>query len=142
MEQASLDVGPFLAAVAAWAAARGDIAAVALVGSHARGAATAESDIDLVVLTPDAAKYLNDHSWATAFGAVERASVEDYGAVTSLRVHFADGLETEFGFAAPDWAQPPLDAGTAEVVRGGLRALYDPHGLLAELASPPIESGG
>jgi predicted nucleotidyltransferase len=36
-----------------WAKAQPTIYAVALVGSHARGTARADSDIDLIVLTTD-----------------------------------------------------------------------------------------
>jgi hypothetical protein len=45
--------------------------------------------------------------------------------VTSLRVRYADGLEVEFGFAAPDWAAAPLDAGTRRVLEGGVRVVFD-----------------
>ena len=38
---------------ASWASTRGDVAALALVGSWARGAPRADSDVDLVLLTVD-----------------------------------------------------------------------------------------
>ena len=43
-------VARLILSVQAWAAARPDVLGVALVGSHARGAATPESDVDLVIV--------------------------------------------------------------------------------------------
>ena len=120
-------------AVAAWAVAQPDVAGAALVGSHARGEARPDSDVDFVILTDDSARYTAVHDWAAAFGRVTSTSVEDWGRVRSVRVHYVDGLEAEFGFAAPDWASTPCDAGTRDVVDGGFRILADPAGLLAAL---------
>jgi predicted nucleotidyltransferase len=122
-----------LAVVCEWARSEPRVAAVALVGSWARGAARPDSDVDLVVLTPSPDDFLRDAGFAGRFGRVERSSVEDFGRVTSLRVHYAGGRELEFGFATPDWAATPLDEGTRRVAAGGLRALHDPCGLLDAL---------
>jgi predicted nucleotidyltransferase len=123
-----------LAAVCEWARGEPRVAAVALVGSWARGAARPDSDVDLVVLTavPDA--FLGDAGFADRFGRVAQRSVECFGRVTALRVHYAGGPELELGFATPDWAAAPLDAGTRRVAADGLRALFDPGGLLDALS--------
>jgi hypothetical protein len=134
-------VSVFLDALSAWAAQQPGIAAAALVGSQARGEAAPGSDVDLVILGDEQA-LLADCGWAGQFGDIRQLGLEDYGAVTSLRVHYATGsgiaggLEVEYGIANPSWAQPPLDPGTAEVVEGGRRILHDPQGLLARLANP------
>ena len=61
---------------------------------------------------------------------------EDWGRLRSVRVHYFAGLEVEFGFVSSDWASTdPVEAGTKQVVQGGLRPLYDPHGLLRRLAA-------
>jgi tRNA nucleotidyltransferase (CCA-adding enzyme) len=57
-----------LRAVAAWAAAEPRVAAVALVGSHARGAARPDSDVDLVVLADEVEAFVSDASWVSSFG--------------------------------------------------------------------------
>lgn len=124
-------VDALLAAAAAWARARPDVVALALVGSHARDAARPDSDVDLVVLCRDPAALLADRSWARRFGPVARETVEDWGAVTSLRVAYDGGPEVEYGLARPSWAALPLDPGTRRVAADGLRALHDPAGLLA-----------
>ena len=107
---------------------RNSVLAVILVGSHARGAARPDSDVDLVILTPEQPAWFRDTTWAAGLGAVVRMSEEDWGAVRSLRVWYADGNEVEFGFAAPSWLDSPLDAGTGRVLDDGYRILHDPSG--------------
>jgi predicted nucleotidyltransferase len=125
----------FLAAVSEWAAGNALVYAVALVGSHGRGEATPDSDIDLVIVG-DAPALLGDAGWVQHFGVVRQLAVEDYGVVTSLRVHYAAGagvaagLEVEYGIAGKSWAQLPLDPGTAAVMHSGFKGVYDPVGLL------------
>ncbi len=53
-------ISSFLTQVSDWAARQPDILALALVGSHARGAATETSDVDLVILAQDPSRYLED----------------------------------------------------------------------------------
>ena len=78
---------------------------------------------------------VDDLSWCEAFGEVTVRSVEHWGAVTSVRVVYEDGLEVELGLAGVAWASTdPVDAGTARVVRDGFRILFDPTGALAQLA--------
>lgn len=121
-----------LDAVVDWVRVQPDACGLALVGSHARDTARPESDIDLVILTPRASDYVAATDWAMRFGVVDRIDVEPYGALTSVRVHYAGGPEVEYGFAAPSWADAPLDAGTREVLRDGVRILWDRDGVLAE----------
>jgi predicted nucleotidyltransferase len=121
----------FLNAFVAWASAQRDIEGVALVGSYARGAARDDSDIDLIVLTDQFPKYLEDLQWTELFGLVEKAQTEDYGNLTSIRVWYQNGREVEYGFTTPDWAAVPLDAGTEEVMRGGMIVLFERGDLLS-----------
>ena len=115
----------FLAAVVQWAAAQSDVSAVILVGSHARGAATASSDVDLLLLTSCPEKYLQDTGWARKFGNVGQEQVENWGKVTSLRVWYSNGQEVEYGLTTPEWAAPPMDEGTRRVVADGIKVLFD-----------------
>lgn len=119
-----------LDAVVTWAQARSDVVAVGLAGSHARGTAQSSSDVDLVVVVDDPTALLDDDEWLAHFGDVTSVVDEDWGAVQSRRVHFREGAEVEFGLTTPAWADLPLDAGTAHVVRDGFRVLHDPDGVL------------
>ena len=121
----------FLNAVTRWASTQPDIQAVALVGSYARNAATDSSDIDLVLLTYQPGKYLDDTEWLGQFGSVEKQQREYYGIVTSLRVWYADGREVEYGITTPAWAALPFDAGTQQVIQDGMKILFERDALLS-----------
>jgi uncharacterized protein len=126
-------------AVCDWARGRTDVVAVALVGSHARGAARPDSDVDFVVVTTEpefyrAAAWPAQIVWPSG-GSVRPAWADAaYGALWARHLELTDGTRVEVGFAAPAWARVrPVDAGTAAVVRGGCEVLWDPSGLLATL---------
>ena len=106
------------------------VTGLALIGSYARDEARADSDIDLILLTPDPQAYIRHSDWIKSFGRVKSYQVEDWGLVTSLRAFYEDGLEVEFGLASPEWAKIPLDPGTSEVISGGMQILFDREGLL------------
>ena len=133
MKSCAVDVKVFLDKFSGWASLRPDIEGVALVGSYARDVADEKSDVDLIILTKQPESYLNDPSWASGFGEVGERKVENWGRLKSLRVFYRDGLEVEYGFALPDWADIPVDTGTHRVVRGGMKILFDPRGLLTRL---------
>ena len=116
-----------------WAELRDDILGLALVGSHARGEARPDSDIDFLVLCADPARYLAHPEWVSAFGEVASLAFEDWGKVQSIRVHYQDGPEVEFGIAGTDWIAVPPDEGTAEVLRAGCIVLFDRDGLIERL---------
>jgi len=117
-------------AVALWAENHVDIVSVALVGSHARGNARVDSDVDLVLQCASPARYLGDLSWISEFGVAKDVSVEDYGVVQSVRVFYEDGPEVEYGITSSEWATLPLDEGTLKVLRDGVKVLLDRDGSL------------
>ena len=118
-------VDAFLNKVIAWAQHQPEVVAVALVGSHARGTAREDSDIDLVLLTKTPHTFLINTNWVVAFGEPIRQEIEDWGKVTSIRVWYAEGYEVEFGIAGMNWASDPSDEGDARVVKDGIRILYE-----------------
>jgi predicted nucleotidyltransferase len=126
-------VADFLDRVTAWVAHQPTIAGMALVGSHARGAARPDSDIDLVLLCEEPHAYLAHTSWIYHFGAVARCHTEAWGVVTSLRVYYTEGFEVAFGMTTLAWAAVPVDPGTRHVVSHGMRMLWDREGLLGRL---------
>ncbi|MCA9726230.1 MAG: nucleotidyltransferase domain-containing protein [Candidatus Eisenbacteria bacterium] len=128
------DVAILLRAVVDWATETPAVVGVAVVGSHARGTARPDSDVDLVLICDDPARILTG-DWIWRFGAVRSVAHEDYGALQSLRVFFDGDLEVEFGITGRNWAALPLDPGTRSVIMGGVRILYDPDGLLHRATS-------
>jgi len=125
-------VNDFLKAISDWAEAQPDIHALALVGSYARGSEQQGSDIDLIMIASNPMKYiLEDCTWVNLFGIVEKFRPEDYGRVISLRVHYKEGLEVEFGITDESWAQSPLDPGTEQVISDGMRVLYEEGNILS-----------
>jgi streptomycin adenylyltransferase len=126
-------IDQFLTDLRQWAEQQEDVAGVLLVGSHARGQAREDSDVDVVLLALNPERYLEDRSWVGQFGAVARVEEEDWGRVTSLRVWYAKGLEVEFSWTEPAWASLPPDPGTTQVVSDRARIVFDREGMLAAL---------
>lgn len=126
------DVGWFLDSLQQWTAREECILATALVGSFARGTATDDSDIDLILITEQPHVYLQDNQWLEAFGHVLKVGIEDWGLVQSKRAFYEGNLEVEFGITTPQWAATnPLDSGTRRVLADGVRVLSDRFGLLS-----------
>jgi predicted nucleotidyltransferase len=119
--------------VTRWAARRSDVVGLLLVGSYAQNAARPDSDIDLVLLTTNHARY-TDNTWAHELSLGDLTRVQSWGAVTERRFRTASGLEVEIGIGSPDWAGvDPIDPGTRRVITDGARALHDPTGALDNL---------
>ncbi len=125
-----MEVQNFLAGIKTWGEKQPDIQGVVLVGSHARGTARPDSDVDLVILTVKPERYINSCAFAEKFGPFSEWQKEDWGAVTSMRVWYQDGLEVEYGITLPSWAALPLDPGTLQVVSDGMRIIFDREGSL------------
>jgi len=119
-----------------WSKKRKDIRAVALVGSYARETATEVSDVDLVILTERPNEYITDTEWIKVFGRAITKEVEKYGKLTSIRVWYESGLEVEYGFTSRDWATPPLDKGTKQVIDSGMRVLFEKEEILSPHETP------
>jgi uncharacterized protein len=126
-----------------WAKAQPTIQAVAVVGSHARGTARADSDIDFVRLVTDPKAFRADSTWLEAIDwkAIGTRPLnwedEDYGELWSRRLRLdKNGGEIEFGFASPSWADvDAVDPGTRRVVADGCCILHDPEKILSRLCA-------
>ncbi|RZU48782.1 nucleotidyltransferase-like protein [Krasilnikovia cinnamomea] len=127
------EVDEIIGRVTRWAAHRTDVVGLLLAGSYARNAARPDSDIDLVLLTTDEVRYV-DNTWAHELAIGDLIRVQSWGAVTERRFCTSSGLEVEINIGSPDWASiHPLDAGTRRVVTDGARTLHDPTGALDKL---------
>lgn len=130
-----MDLQSFSADFVSWATSQPDIRGVVLVGSHARGTARPDSDLDLVILSDQPEALTSDTAWTRRFGQPDSVVMEDYGQVQSVRVHYNEGLEVEFGIASVSWAAVPVDEGTREVIAHGARILFDRDDLLHRLVA-------
>lgn len=117
-------------AFARWVEQDSNVAGVFLVGSYARGDASPESDVDLVILTSRPGSYVSDTSWVGNFGSPSSVVLEDWGAVQSVRVHYSSGPEVEYGITTPDWATTPIPQSTQNVLADGMKLLFDRTGEL------------
>lgn len=115
-----------------WLGPRADVLALALVGSYAYDRPRMASDVDLVLITTDKAKYADSLEWAEVLDRRPRLiRSAEWGPVTERRVRLRSGLIVELGITGPGWPAVPLDPGTARVLRDGCRVLHDPDALLA-----------
>jgi len=126
-------IADFLDRIIAWAKTNKEITGVVLVGSYARNQAKKDSDIDLVILTNKADKYISDCEWLKQFGEIQNIKSINYGALTSWHVNYKNNHEVEFGITMPNWTDIPVEQGTREVVNGGIIILHDPRGLFRKL---------
>ncbi|MBV8362411.1 MAG: nucleotidyltransferase domain-containing protein [Deltaproteobacteria bacterium] len=130
--------------VLAWATAQSKIRAVVLVGSHARGTARPDSDIDIMLLATNPDAFRADTEWVAeidwhAIGIRPREwRDEEYGAAWSRRIWLANCRgQVELTFASVSWATAdPIDAGTRRVISDGCRILHDPDGFVGS----PVQS--
>jgi predicted nucleotidyltransferase len=139
------EVAALLEGVGSWLGERDDVRAVGLLGSWARGNATDESDVDLVVITDWPIAYITDETWIAGLPEARLVRTERWGPLlTERRLVLPSGLELDVGITDPRWAATdPVDEGTARVIAdGGLRILYDPNDLLALLAAAGRGNGG
>lgn len=133
-------VASFLNRVTQWASAQADIHALALVGSYARNAPKETSDVDLVLITLEPGRYLQDQSWVQRFGTAEKSQVEEYGLLTSVRVWYRNGLEIEYGLTDERWAAIPLDAGTRRVISDGMHVLFERGDILSRHLNDELDT--
>jgi uncharacterized protein len=110
--------------------------ALAVVGSWARGTASHNSDLDLLVLSDRIETWVASDAWlrtaVTALGFdCTSAALEDYGVAKSWRAWLAPNVELELTLAPLSWAKTkPIDSGTRQVVRDGMVPVVDKVGLL------------
>jgi predicted nucleotidyltransferase len=130
------EVDAILERVTTWASRRADVRGLMLVGSWARGEPGADSDVDIVLLSTEPARYAERDDWLEELGPVRLVRTASWGVITERRLALPGGLEVELGVGPPSWAaDDPVDPGTRRVVERGARPLYDPDGALARLVA-------
>jgi len=87
----SRNTADLISVVLRWAELREDVLGLAVVGSHARGDARPDSDVDVVLVCREPSRLLVDTAWVYAFGEAHEVRREDWGLVQSVRVVYQDG---------------------------------------------------
>lgn len=109
------------------------IESVIIVGSYARGTNKEDSDLDIVIITPNKSEMVEKQDFVQNFGEFYKKQTEYYGACTSVRVWYKNGPEVEFGIVEPSWIEKPLDSGTNKVLSDGYRIVLDKKGYFKDL---------
>ena len=115
----------FIKDIEAWVEKDTHIESIIIVGSYARGTNKETSDIDLCIITTNKDEMIEKQDFVKIFGEFEKKQTEYYGACTSIRVWYKDGLEVEFGIVEPSWIAMPLDDGTHKVLSDGYKVIID-----------------
>jgi aminoglycoside 6-adenylyltransferase len=127
------------AAVADWAAEREDVRALVLVGSQARSDAPADrhSDLDLILLLDDPARYTRDASWAREFGEPVVTFLEaTLDGHWERRVLYETGEDVDFVlFPASVLDRLETSENAAALLARGYRVLVDRAGIEERLAA-------
>ena len=124
-----------------WSESQSNIIAIALVGSYARGEATESSDVDLVIITSSPEAMINNPAWIENFGRPHKIDYEDWGKIQSIRAHYPNGLEVEFGITDINWLAQPIDEGTASVIKDGIQVVYEREEYLSTKLGEIFQSG-
>lgn len=134
------------ARIAAWAAAQPAIRAVIVIGSRARGNADQWSDLDLLILTTDPARYAADPGWTSAFGEVWLTYMEPTGlGDPEWYIVFAGGLKIDAVLLRVDDAALDLEALVEpfddwDAFRRGANVIFDRSGAPRALPPKPPKS--
>jgi aminoglycoside 6-adenylyltransferase len=139
-EHPGWDYDAFLAGVVEWAADRDDLRAVVVIGSRARddGSADRWSDLDLVLVTAETTRYIDDADWLDSLGDpwLTFCEATATGDAKERRAVFAPGLDVDFIPLPPAlFEDPPSEV--ARVFSTGYRVIYDAAGFESALSTIP-----
>lgn len=120
----------------AWAERAPDVQALAIVGSRARAQDPADewSDVDVVIVADDPARYLANSEWLADIGRCRLTFVQEspFAGLYERRAHFDGGTVFDLVVIAPDVMGLAADLpATADLISRGWRALVDKQGLAA-----------
>lgn len=101
-----------------------DILAIILCGSYARGEQDDDSDIDIMIVTEDKGKWLENDGWTAEILRADSITREKWGIVETFRC-FAGETELEINIAPAEWIALSEDKGTRQVLESGYSIIYD-----------------
>ena len=125
----------FISRIKEWAANESLVESIILVGSYVRGTQKSDSDIDVVIVTNNKQRYIQNPEIFNFYGEIEKINIEFYGECASIRVWYKNGLEVEYGMVTQTWVGIPLDVGTLRVLSDGYKILIDKKDIFLPVAS-------
>lgn len=145
MDRIGSEMDDLLARFVAWAEACPEVRAAAVIGSRARADRPADewSDLDLLMIVTDPARFLDQTDWLESIGTPWLTFLETTATRSGMerRVLFEGGLDVDFVPVPQEqvrWiAQHGLPADVAGVVRRGIRFVVDKDGFAMVLGQAP-----
>ena len=121
--------------IIAWAQGRGDVRGLALIGSGARDEQPADewSDLDFVLVSAEAGRYLGGTEWFAEIAEPWIATVErsPQGVLYERRVLFYGGLDADFILLSSADLGPLGQEPLATILTRGIKVLVDKDQLLS-----------
>ncbi len=134
--------------VTAWVEDDEGVRSAVVIGSRARTDHPADewADLDVVVITSDIGRFIDDRTWLERLGEPKIAFVAQNpgGGGPELRVLFAGGLDVDFAFMTPEQADHLMEhaPGVAAIAFGrGFRILVDKDGWTQGIADLDLSTG-
>ena len=125
-----MDYEDLLKAIIGFARTSEDIAGLVLFGSRATQRADQYSDVDLIVVTSDPARYQASEDWIERIGMHWLSFYEDtFGGGRERRVLFENALDADFLFFTRDQLTSMIKESRARELSAGFVILYDACGL-------------
>lgn len=115
-----------------WAGEQSHIEGIALVGPCADEENEEDSNLSFLIITPKKKKTL-EAILQLPFEPIEQATQEEYGLLTSIKVVYASGMETDYGVTGEEWLQMPLEDGLGAALISGFKVIWESEELFAGL---------
>ena len=119
-----------VSAIRRWATATPTVRGVVLVTAPDPATGPGTPVVGLVALVDDPEPWVTDDGWLHLLGDPIGVEDDHDGTVATRRVRLLDGSRVDVGLVTPEWAALPLSSPAARSLRGPVRVLHDPIGLL------------
>lgn len=115
-----------------WAGEQPFIDGIALIGASALDEETdEEATLNFLIITEKKTRIVDAILKQFQFDAMEQATREEWGLLTSLRIEYASGVEAEFGIVGEQWIKEPLEQETIDAIAKGFKVLWEQDDLFS-----------
>src|SRR5205085_9958739 len=107
-----------------------EVVGIAMFGSQIHGTARKDSDIDVLILTPDVDKHFVNDGFVSCFGSFRYARREKWFSGETIRSFYREEHgQIEYNFVKPEWAELPANDEARRIIKDGMKIIYDPCGI-------------